>query len=112
VTAVRPSDRLTTSAACLVVPEGSPSDHLLRLMKALGQDVETTKRVLELNPSHPVVRALVARHTAAPDDDGLATYADLLYDSALVAEGLPPRDPVRYAQAVAEVMAAAVGGAG
>jgi molecular chaperone HtpG len=108
VTAVRPSDRLTTSAACLVVPEGSPSDHLLRLMKALGQDVETTKRVLELNPSHPVVRALVARHTSAPDDDGLLAYADLLYDSALVAEGQPPRDPVRYAQAVAEVMAAAV----
>lgn len=109
VSSVRPSDRLTTSAACLVVPAGSPSDHLMRMMKALGQEVEMPKRVLELNPTHPVVRALVEQDAAAPDDDALRAYADMLYDSALVAEGQPPRDPVRFAQSVADVMARAVG---
>ncbi|MFN8422016.1 MAG: molecular chaperone HtpG [Anaerolineae bacterium] len=87
VASVRPSDRLTTSAACLVVPAGSPSDHLMRLMKALGQEVEMPKRVLELNPNHPLVRALAQSDAAAPDDAVLGAYADMLYDSALVAEG-------------------------
>lgn len=109
VAAVRPSDRLTTSAACLVVPAGSPSDHLVRLMKAFGQAVEPAKRVLELNPGHAVVRALAARHAAAPDDAELGAYAELLFDSALVAEGHPPRDPVGFAQRVAAMMATAAG---
>lgn len=109
VVAVRPSDRLTTSAACLVVPPGSPSDHLVRLMKAFGQEVEPAKRVLELNPRHTVVAALAARLAAAPDDEALAGYAELLLDSALVAEGQPPRDPVRFAQGIAQVIAAAAG---
>lgn len=109
VAAVRPSDRLTTSAACLVVPAGSPSDHLVRLMKAFGQEVEPAKRVLELNAGHAVVRALAARHAATPDDAELGAYAELLFDSALVAEGHPPRDPVQFAQRVAAMMATAAG---
>lgn len=64
--------------------------------------MESTK-VLELNPNHPVFAALKAAKEAG-DSDKVTKYAELLYDQALLIEGLPLEDPVAYAQKVCELM--------
>ena len=73
---------------------------LRRMPNAEG--MESTK-VLELNPGHPVFEALKAAK-AAGDSDKVSKYAELLYDQALLIEGLPLEDPVAYAQMVCELM--------
>ena len=59
-------------------------------------------RILELNVEHPVFAALEAAVTADPDK--AKKYAELLYDQALLIEGLPLEDPVAYAQLVCDLM--------
>src|SRR5512133_2485403 len=52
---VRFSSRLTDSACCLVADEYGMNANMERIMKAMNQDVPESKRVLELNPDHPIV---------------------------------------------------------
>ena len=105
---VRVTSRLTDSPACLVTGEGGLSPHLERILKANGQPVPEQKRVLEINPDHPVVEAL---HSMAGDDakgDELNRWSSVLYDQALLAEGTMPKDPAAFAKAVTELMQRAV----
>jgi molecular chaperone HtpG len=68
-----------------------------------GMEVPHSRRVLELNASHPVFAKLVDAK-AADDEHKLALYASLLYDQALLVEGLSVDDPVAFAQNVCELM--------
>ena len=77
-------------------------EKILRKMPAGGEGMESTK-VLELNPNHAVFGALKAAHEAG-DTDKINKYAELLYDQALLIEGLPLEDPVAYAQLVCSLM--------
>ena len=77
-------------------------EKILRKMPAGGEGMESTK-VLELNPNHAVFGALKAAHEAG-DTDKINKYAELLYDQALLIEGLPLEDPVAYAQLVCDLM--------
>ena len=61
------------------------------------------RRVLELNANHPVFAKLTAAQEAG-DSERLALYANLLYDQALLVEGLPVDDPVEFAKRVCELM--------
>ena len=65
-------------------------EKILRKMPAGGEGMESTK-VLELNPNHAVFGALKAAHEAG-DTDKINKYAELLYDQALLIEGLPLED--------------------
>lgn len=65
--------------------------------------VPQAQRVLELNAKHPVFQKLVAAQDAG-DSDKLKLYAGLLYDQALLVEGMLPEDPVAFAQNVCELM--------
>jgi molecular chaperone HtpG len=104
---VRVSQRLTESAVCLVSPEDGPSAHFERMMKQLGQDVPESKKVLEINPNHPVTAALA--ELAEKDNAGerFQEYAEMLLDQALLAEGAPLKNPARFAKRVAHAMAVA-----
>ena len=62
-----------------------------------------TQRVLELNAKHPVFEKLAAAQEAG-DGDKVKLYAGLLYDQALLVEGILPEDPVAFAQSVCELM--------
>lgn len=107
---VRLSERLTDSACCLVSDEHDVSGHLERLLKASGQKAPERRPILELNPSHPIVKALVAESEAGGGQilgadgvqvtDGLTeTFSDLvwlLHDQALLAEGGQPEDPAAF----------------
>jgi len=106
---VRFSNRLTESACCLVAEEYGMNANMERIMKALNQSVPESKRILELNPGHAILNAMAEIHkqdNAAPE---LADYADLLYDQALLTEGSPIKDPLRFTRLVSELMVKAAG---
>ena len=99
---VRLSSRLTTSAACLVNDEHDMSPALEKMYRAMGQEMPQVKRILELNPSHPLVTALQAKHADAPDEAGdISETAELLYGMALLAEGGDLDDPSRFVSLLA-----------
>ncbi len=60
---------------------------------------------MEINAQHPLTRKLLEIHESDADDERLAEYAEMLFDQALLAEGAPLKNPARFAQRVAEVMA-------
>ena len=84
--------------------EGGLSMEMEKVLRKMpnAEGMESTK-VLELNPNHPVFAALKAAKEAG-DSDKVTKYAELLYDQALLIEGLPLEDPVAYAQKVCELM--------
>ena len=104
VTKVAVSARLTDAPAC-VTTEGPVSLEMERgLSKGPeGPDGVKSQRVLELNAKHPVFATLQAAHEAG-DDGKVRTYAGLLFDQALLLEGIMPENPLAFAQAGAELM--------
>ncbi len=96
---VRLSSRLTTSAACLVNDEHDMSPALEKMYRAMGQEMPHVKRILELNPSHPLVTALQTKYGEAPDES--TETAELLYGMALLAEGGDLDDPSRFVSLLA-----------
>ncbi|WP_343710744.1 molecular chaperone HtpG [Mycobacterium sp.] len=108
---VRLSTRLTESPACLITDAFGITPALARLYRASGQDVPASKRILELNPNHPLVTGLREAHKRAGDDAALAEVtetAELLYGTALLAEGGAPDDPARFAELLAGRLARTV----
>lgn len=101
---VRLSKRLTSSAACLVGDQFDLSPQLEQLMRAANQDVPKTKRILELNPNHPILEKLEAIYKADANDARLSDYAQLLYGQAALAEGNQPPNPGEFAKLVANLM--------
>ncbi|WP_316519669.1 molecular chaperone HtpG [Kitasatospora brasiliensis] len=93
---VRLSSRLTTSAACLVGDAHDMTPTLEKMYRAMGQQVPPVKRILELNPAHPLVAALRTAHEADATDPALAEIAELVHGSALLAEGGELPDPARF----------------
>ena len=100
------SARLTDAPACITT-EGPLS---LEMEKVLQKGPEgapdgmpKSQRVLELNAKHPVFSKLVAAQKAG-DADKIKQYSGLLYDQALLVEGILPEDPVAFAAAVCNLM--------
>ncbi|NXY97099.1 molecular chaperone HtpG [Streptomyces sp. BR123] len=93
---VRLSSRLTTSAACIVGDAHDMTPTLEKMYRAMGQQMPPVKRILELNPAHPLVTALRSAHEANADDPALAEITELVYGSALLAEGGDLPDPARF----------------
>ena len=102
---VRLSTRLTTSPACIVADADDPTPALERMLRAMGQDLPPTKRILELNPTHPLVTGLRQAYEDRPDDEALAETVELLYGTAVLAEGGELADPARFARLLADRLA-------
>ncbi|MCV7100561.1 molecular chaperone HtpG [Mycobacterium palustre] len=99
---VRLSNRLTESPACLITDAFGITPALARLYRASGQDVPVDKRILELNPKHPLITGLRDAHKERADDASVAETAELLYGTALLAEGGALDDPARFAELLAD----------
>ena len=99
---VRLSHRLTESAAVLVGDPGDLTPTLEKMYRAMGQELPNIKRILELNPGHPLVVGLRDAHQQRPDDAELTGTARLLHDMALLAEGGDLADPARFVTLLAE----------
>lgn len=106
---VRLSTRLTSSPVCLVGEAFDLSPHLEHLLKSAGQDVPQRKRILEVNPAHPILEKMQAVFAADANDARLQEYAELLYGQAILAEGSPLPDPAKFSRQVAELMVQAIG---
>ncbi|MBT8225627.1 MAG: molecular chaperone HtpG [Dactylosporangium sp.] len=98
---VRLSTRLTTSPACLVGDAQDVTPTLEKMYRAMGHEVPPIKRILELNPTHPLVTGLREAHTARGDDAALAETTELLHGMALLAEGGELGDPSRFTRLLA-----------
>ncbi|MEU6609229.1 molecular chaperone HtpG [Streptomyces shenzhenensis] len=101
---VRLSSRLTVSPACVVSDTGDLTPALENMYRAMGQEVPATKRILELNPDHLLVRGLNQAYTAREDRSGLVASAELLYGLAVLAEGGRPKEPGRFVKLVADAL--------
>ena len=76
---------------------------------ALDENGPALNSILEVNPDHPAVRNLAEIAKDPASEARVADLTNLLYDQALVAEGSPPSDPVRFARQVADLLASAKG---
>ncbi len=101
---VRLSGRLKDSACCLVGDEGEMDPQMEKLLKSMGQEVPERKRILEINPSHPIFEALNRIFEEDRRNRILGEYIDILYDQALLLEGSKPKDSAAFAKAVSRLM--------
>jgi molecular chaperone HtpG len=104
VTDVRASNRLSQSVARLVDPDGTMNPELQRVYKYLGKDYEVPKKILELNPSHSILKNLLGLESGAELQTAII---EQIYDSALLVEGLHP-DPSSIAPRVQKIIEAAL----
>jgi molecular chaperone HtpG len=89
---VRVTLRLTDSPACLVADENAMSMNLERMLKAAGQNVPSTKPILEINPGHPIVQKLKSES----DDARFGDWSRILFDQAMLADGGNLEDPSAF----------------
>ncbi|MEU0769791.1 molecular chaperone HtpG [Streptomyces albogriseolus] len=99
---VRLSTRLTRSPACLVADADDLTPALENMYRAMGQEVPHSKRILELNPDHALVKGLNEAYSEREDRSELTDTAELLYTLAVVAEGGRPKDPARFVGLMAD----------
>jgi molecular chaperone HtpG len=104
VTDVRASNRLSQSVARLVDPEGTLNPELQRVYKYLGKDLETPKKILELNPAHSILKNLLKLE---PGSELQTLVIEQIFDSALLIEGLHP-DPSSMVPRLQQIIQAAL----
>lgn len=95
---IRLSTRLVDSPACLVTEEHEYSPHLERLLQKGKGGGAKQRRIMELNPGHPIVARLHERYAMNAEDAAVDDSIELLFELALVAEGSEIADPVRLNQ--------------
>jgi molecular chaperone HtpG len=106
VSDVRLSARLKQSAAVLVAEDWAMTAHMERLMSRMGQEIPTqaSKRILELNPEHSVLRKIQQIAEKDALDARIETFGRLLLDEALIAEGSKIRDPAGFAKRINDLI--------
>ena len=102
---VRLSKSLVDSPARLVSDEMGITPQMEAMMRSMGQEVPKVKRILEINPGHPVFATAKNLFEQSRDSENLADYARLLYGQAALAEGANLDDPAGFAKLVAKLMA-------
>jgi molecular chaperone HtpG len=102
---VRASVRLADSPSCIVSDEEEPSLQMQQMLRAMGQaDIPMPKPTLEINPDHEIVKKLLAK----PDDALNEDAAWLLFDQALLMEGVALKDPASFVKRLNRVLEMAV----
>lgn len=102
---VKISNRLKSSAVCLVSDTSGISLSMEQILAEMNKTMFKAKRILELNPDHEVFAALKDLYVTSPDSEAFQDYCDLLYVQAMLIEGLPPEDPIGFADKISRLMA-------
>ncbi|HEX4284824.1 MAG TPA: molecular chaperone HtpG [Terracidiphilus sp.] len=98
---VRASSRLADSPSVIVSDEDEPSARMRQMMRAMGQqEIPEPMPTLEINPDHEIIKKLLAN----PEDAKVADAAWLLFDQALLLEGVPLKDPGTFVQRLNRVL--------
>ena len=104
VSGVRTTGRLSDSPARLIDPEGAPNQEMQRVYRLLNRDYEVPKKVLELNPRHPILVQL----NELPESSPLVPLVvEQVYEDALLIEGLHP-DPASMISRIQKLMESAL----
>jgi molecular chaperone HtpG len=104
VSDVRMTDRLSTSPARLVDAEGAPNQEMQRVYRLLKEDFPAPKKIMELNPKHPI---LIQLNTLSEDAELSHMIIDQIYEDALLIEGLHP-DPAGMIERIQKIIEAAI----
>ncbi|MGB1146402.1 MAG: molecular chaperone HtpG [Alphaproteobacteria bacterium] len=107
---IRTTERLADSPACFVASESSMDMQLSKILKASGQETGPNQKILEINPSHPLVQSLQNEVGQSPGSERAEQVAELLFDMALVVEGEAPRNPARFAKSLTSLMSSSLKG--
>ncbi|MEM6640802.1 MAG: molecular chaperone HtpG [Pseudomonadota bacterium] len=102
VSDVRVSKRLVNSASCLVSPEGELGEHVKQMLRDAGHDVPPEQKILEINPTHP----LVIRLANLDDKDRFSSWSLMLYEQAVLAAGGALETPTEFLARVNEAILA------
>ncbi len=97
---VRISHRLTDSPACLVVGKDDIGMQMRRMLEAAGQAAPEAKRVLEINPTHPLVKKMDKQ----VDEDRFKDMVEIVYEQAQLAEGTQLQDPAGYVDRINKLL--------
>ena len=97
---VKVSDRLVDSPACLVTGAYDPTSRMEQLMKSMGQEVPVTKKIMEINPDHPVIIKLKGASSETQSE-----WTEILYNQALLSEGSAIDDPQKFSRQISKLMA-------
>lgn len=98
---VKLSTRLVDSPVCLVSGQFDPSARMERIMESMGQAAPKSKRILEINPEHPVISKMNEQ-----GDETQKKWAEILYNQALLNEGSPIADPASFTRQISDLMVA------
>jgi len=89
---VKASTRLSDSPSCIVADSSDPTFQMQAMLKAMGQAAGETKPILEINPTHPII----TRMNLMADGDEFSSACSLVYNQALILEGMKPENPVEF----------------
>lgn len=100
---VRASKRLKTHPVCLAA-DGELSIEMEKILKSMpnNQQIKADK-ILEININHDVFKSI--QNAFEKDKEKLTLYTNLLYNQALLIEGLPINDPVEFTNDMCKIMA-------
>lgn len=101
---VRLTTRLIDSACCLVADEYAMGAYMERVMKSLNQEAPKSKRILELNPKHPLMELMQKLFDKDRSSSKLVAYAEMLYEQALLAEGSKIKDQFLFTKRINDLM--------
>lgn len=101
---VRFSSRLKDSVCCLVGDEGAIDPQMEKLLKSMGQNVPESKRILEINSTHPLFEEMNKLFEKDSGNKVLEEYIDMLYEQALLLEGSKPKDISNFTKVVTKLM--------
>jgi molecular chaperone HtpG len=101
---VRLSNRLTDSPSCLVTDEGDINPQMERIFAAMNQPVPEVKRILEINPDHPVIEKMNKIFESDNKNSKVSDFSELLHNQALLTEGVAVKDPVRFSKLITDLM--------
>lgn len=104
ITEVKFSTKLTESACCLTAADDPMNAQMAQMLKSMGQAVPEEKKILELNPSHPLVDVIHEIFEKDKESELFADYVNLVYEQALLTEGSELKDPLGFAKKVSDLM--------
>ena len=104
VTDVRLTNRLKSSAVCLVTSDSGVSLNMEAVLKNYDAFTPKSEKILELNPTHKLYTAMQKVYEDGKDSDRFKNYSELLLDQALLMERINLEDPIEFANKVTDLM--------
>jgi molecular chaperone HtpG len=101
---VRFSPRLKESPCILVSDRNDPGEMLRQMMKSMNQELPDAKKILELNPVHPVIETLQNLYEKDRSGDKLKDYVNILFDLGTVMAGGRPENPADFGKRITSLL--------